>query len=66
MLEDYTDIVSVEEAADILHKSKRAIYRYCDLGAIEHFHLRTASGREMKSVFIPKSALLKYLNGGEE
>lgn len=64
MLENYKDVLTVDEVADILRMSRRSVYAYIDAGAIRSFRLRNAAGREMRKVFVPKQAILDYMEGG--
>lgn len=61
MLEQYPDVLTVDEVAQILRVSKRMVYTYLQEGALPYFRLKTASGRAMRRIFIPKKALLQYL-----
>lgn len=63
MLEDYKDVLTVDEVADILRMSRRSVYAYIEAGAIHSFRLRNAAGRPMRKVFIPKQSLLDYMEG---
>jgi DNA-binding transcriptional MerR regulator len=61
MLDNYQDILTVREVADILRVTPRAVYNYIDIGAIHSFRLKDASGRPARRVFVPKQALLDYM-----
>jgi excisionase family DNA binding protein len=63
MLEQYPDILRVEEAAEILRVSKRAIYQYAADGILKSFSPIGANGREVRRILIPKQALIDYLEG---
>lgn len=62
-LSEYSDVLSAAEVAQILRVSKRAVYDYLDSGALYSFRLTTNAGRPMRHVFIPKQALLDYIQG---
>lgn len=60
-LEDYPDVLTVKEAAEILRTSERMIYLFVNEGALPAFRLKTASGKPMKRWFIPKRSIIDYV-----
>jgi excisionase family DNA binding protein len=65
MLEQYQDILSPDDAAEILGVTRRAVYDYVKSGALGSFTMKRADGRTVRKVFIPKQALLDYMGGGK-
>ena len=63
MLTDYPDILTVPEVALFLRVTPRQVYSYIDRGAIPAFQLKDANGNLLKRKYIPKTSLLKYLEG---
>ncbi len=48
MMQQGQDLIDVKEAADILHVSKKTIYRYCDEGPVdERLHYTQPGGKRL-------------------
>lgn len=65
-LTDAPDILTVQEVARFLRVSPQSVRDYIDRGAIPAFQLKDAAGNLLKRKYIPKTSLLKYVEGMNE
>lgn len=63
MFEEYPDVLTPAEVAQILRVSLNTVYKYVDSGAIYGFRLKATDGRPLRKLFIPKKGVIAYLEG---
>jgi hypothetical protein len=66
MLENYPDILKVEDVASILRVSSQDVNYYLKHEALRSFRFKYPDGREGRRRWVPKQALIEYMEGPNE